>query len=198
MAPLLGIAAVALVAWLNPGEAPTDRVVLLPDEGGKVGKLLVKSAAGEQALATAYAGARIGEAGRIETRVEDAAEVGQRYGAVLAARPLKPVSFTVYFVSGGQELTPESAAAIADLKSELARRPVPEITVIGHTDRVGTLEANDGLSIKRAETVRTILLGQGMLAASIEATGRGEREPLVATDDEVAEARNRRVEIGVR
>lgn len=198
MTPLLGIAAIVLVAWVNAGDAPTDRVVLLPDEAGQVGRVLVKSATGEQALDTAYAGARIGESGRIETRIEDATEVGQRYGAVLSARPQKPVSFTVYFVSGGQELTPESAAAIAELKSELARRPAPELTVIGHTDRVGTLEANDGLSIKRAQAVRTILIGQGVPATSIEATGRGEREPLVATDDEVAEARNRRVEIGVR
>ena len=40
--------------------------------------------------------------------------------------------------------------------------------------------------------------GDGIKAASMEVAGRGEREPVVATADEVAEARNRRVEISIR
>ncbi len=198
MTPLLGFAAIALVAWLNQGEAPTDRVVLLPDESGKTGMVLVRSAGGEQTLATAYAGARIGAEGRIEARTEDAAEVRQRYAALLGAQPPKPAAYRVYFVSGTENPTPESAAAIAELKSELARRPAPEIMVVGHTDRVGTVEANDALSMKRADAVRQMLIGQGVPGTAIEAAGRGEREPLVATADEVAEARNRRVEINLR
>jgi outer membrane protein OmpA-like peptidoglycan-associated protein len=196
--PLLGVAAVALVAWLNQGEAPTDRVVLLPDEGGKAGKLVVKSAGSEETLATPYAGARIGAGGRIEARTEDADEVRRRYANVLAAQPPKPANYRVYFVSGGEDLTPESTTAIAELKAELARRPVPEIMVVGHTDRVGAVEANDALSIKRAEAVRQLLIGQGVRASAIETAGRGEREPLTPTADEVAEARNRRVEINLR
>ena len=198
MAPLLGVAAVALFAWLNQGEAPTDRVVLLPDENGKVGKVLVKSAAGEQTLATAYAGARVGAAGAIDARIEDATEIRQRYAAVFAARPPQAMSYTVYFVSGGNELTAESAQVLTELKAELARRPAPEIAVIGHTDSVGTLEANDALSLRRAATVHALLITQGVAESSIEVAGRGEREPLVSVGDEVAEPRNRRVEINLR
>jgi outer membrane protein OmpA-like peptidoglycan-associated protein len=70
--------------------------------------------------------------------------------------------------------------------------------VIGHTDRVGSVEHNDALSKKRAELVSGALTSAGIPAAQIEVAGRGEREPVVATADEVAEPRNRRVEISIR
>ena len=70
--------------------------------------------------------------------------------------------------------------------------------MIGHTDRVGTVPYNDALSLRRAERARDELVKAGVPADRIRVEGRGEREPLVATADEVAEPRNRRVEIDVR
>ena len=72
-----------------------------------------------------------------------------------------------------------------------------DITVIGHTDRVGNLETNDTLSHKRAQAVSELLQASGIEAA-MEVAGRGEREPLVPTADEIPEAANRRVEINLR
>ena len=57
---------------------------------------------------------------------------------------------------------------------------------------------DDGLSLRRAERVRNDLIGRGIPGDKIQVAGRGEREPLVPTEDEVAEPRNRRVEITVR
>jgi outer membrane protein OmpA-like peptidoglycan-associated protein len=85
-----------------------------------------------------------------------------------------------------------------ELKAFLATHPAPQITVIGHTDRMGTVEYNDALSRQRAETVRELLVEVGIQASSMDVAGRGEREPLVPTADEVPEERNRRVEINVR
>jgi OmpA-OmpF porin, OOP family len=82
--------------------------------------------------------------------------------------------------------------------AEVSRRKAAEITVIGHTDRVGTVEYNDALSLRRAERVRRDFVGRGIPDQSISVAGRGEREPIVSTADEVAEPRNRRVEINVR
>ena len=70
--------------------------------------------------------------------------------------------------------------------------------VIGHTDRVGSVDENDRLSKMRAEGLRDLLIESGVPASKMEAVGRGERDPLVATDDEVDEPKNRRVEINVR
>jgi len=72
------------------------------------------------------------------------------------------------------------------------------VELIGHTDTVGAKLANDLLSKQRAETMRKFLLDAGISMDRIEVSGRGEREPLVPTGNEVDEPRNRRVEINVR
>lgn len=180
-------------------DARRDRIVLLPGPDGKLGAVVVRSAAGEVRLDTAYAAAEVSKAGAIAQQRDDAASVARRFGAVQAAQAPRPVSFTVYFATGSaNELTAESQPVMAGLKAELARRPAPEITVIGHTDRVGSADDNDALSADRAQAVRDMLLAAGTQTFSLNATGRGEREPLVATEDGVAEPKNRRVEISVR
>ena len=212
MTTVLVFAAIALVAWFNqpappappPVPAPVvrkaapDRVVLLPDADGRTGAVIVRSASGEQRIDRPYASAEVGRDGAIALRDEDPAAVRARYRDVLEAQPMPPVSFVVNFRSGSNELTPESLPVLDRLRAEIARRPVPELVVIGHTDRVGRLEANDELSLRRAEAVKAMLVRSGIPAAQIETAGRGEREPLLPTADEVAEPLNRRVEINVR
>lgn len=185
---------------LHPAcDVQPDHIVLLPGPDGKLGVVVVRSTAGEVRLDTAYAAAEVSKSGAIAQQRDDVASVAQRFGAVQAAQPRRPVSFTVYFATGSAtELTPESQPVMADLKAELARRPAPEITVIGHTDRVGNADDNDALSAGRAQAVRDMLLASGTQTFSLNATGRGEREPLLATEDGVAEPKNRRVEISVR
>jgi len=87
---------------------------------------------------------------------------------------------------------------VAEMRSALAALPAAEVVVTGHTDRVGSVEANDRLSLARAEAVRDLLVAAGVARSAVTAVGRGEREPAVPTADEVAEARNRRVEIKIR
>ncbi len=190
---------IALLGYLVFQGPPQDRVTLLPDNTGTVGAVFVKTAKGEQLLNTAYASADVSTRGLLSTRLQEETAVRDRYKATLAALPAKPTSFTVYFVSGSDTaLTPDSLPVLDQLTLALASRPAPEIMVIGHTDRVGKLEDNDALSVRRANTVRDILAGVGMQGTTIEIAGRGEREPLVPTADEVAEEKNRRVEINLR
>ncbi len=82
--------------------------------------------------------------------------------------------------------------------AEIAKRPVPDVLVVGHTDTVGTNQVNDPLSQQRAEVIRAGLIRSGIAPENITAVGRGKRELLVPTADGVAEPRNRRVEIVVR
>ena len=95
-------------------------------------------------------------------------------------------------------MTPESEREVERVFAEIAARPYPEILVIGHTDAVGNAQFNDQLSRQRAQRVRDDLIKRGIAADRIEVSGRGKREPLVKTSSDVAEPRNRRVEIIVR
>jgi len=179
-------------------EKPREHVVLVPGADGKTGAVVIKSAGGEMVLDRPYAGAGISAGGAIAPSQADAEKVRERFGAALEAQPPRPVSFLVYFVTNSDELTPESRQSFDQIKAELAKRPVPDVIVIGHTDRVGAVEYNDKLSLVRARAVRDALVAAGIPAGHIQEAGRGEREPLVPTADEVAEPRNRRVEINVR
>ncbi len=204
MGPALVIAGViALVAYLNPAppplpKPPAEHVVLLPDPDGKAGAVVVTSNAGELLLDQPYAGAAIHSDGNISAVQEQPAEIQQRYASALTAQPARPVSFSVLFVSGKDEPTAEAKLLLDEIKTEIAQRPAPEITVIGHTDSQGSEADNDALSLKRAEAVRKELIDAGIVPDSISIAGRGAREPVVPTAGGVSEPRNRRVEINVR
>lgn len=175
----------------------SERVVLLPSADGRPSAVVVRDAGGETLLDRPYAATLRGP-GEIQGYQASPEDVEKRFAAALAARPLKAQSYLLYFREGSNELTAESQAAFAQMKAEILARSAPEIMVIGHTDRVGSVQANDALSQQRAAAVRTLLIEAGIPADKLEVAGRGEREPLVATADEVQEARNRRVEINVR
>lgn len=192
--------ALASCAAPPPSPAPTSTtlVVLVPDAGNRVGAVNMKSAQGEALIDSAYASATVtGNAAPVVGR-SSAAQVEQIFGETIKARPQPPVSYTLNFLEGRDEYTPESRQTIETVLRELAKRPAAEITVIGHTDRVGAVEYNDRLSLQRTERVRADFLKRGVPERSISVAGRGEREPLVATADEVPEPRNRRVEINIR
>ena len=182
----------------EPSRPKPARIVLLPDPSGQPGAVIVRTPSGEQVLNEAYAGLQASSEG-ITRSTETADSVAARYGDVLAAASPRPVTFVVRFETGSAtKLTVESAAVFARLNDALVSWPAPQLMVVGHTDRVGTDESNDALSLKRAQTVAKFLTDRGIAAARIESVGRGKREPLVPTADGVAEAANRRVEITLR
>jgi outer membrane protein OmpA-like peptidoglycan-associated protein len=175
-----------------------DRAVLLPDTQGVSGALSVKSTKGETMLNQPYQAVDVYKDGRTEKKILDAEAVQQQFGRALSAQPPRPVSYTLYFVIGKDELTPESKSTMDQIKADLRQRPFPEITVIGHTDRVGGAAYNDALSLKRAESMRQLLVQAGISSELIAVAGRGSREMVVQTEEGVSESRNRRVEISVR
>jgi outer membrane protein OmpA-like peptidoglycan-associated protein len=208
MRPVARVALVAALVVAGCAKAPAppvvkepsrdDLYVLLPDQTGKTGALSVTHEGQDHVLDTPHAATSIKDIGQVEKRTAHPDEVKQAFGAALAAQPPRPVSFTLYFLEGKDEFTPESNQVIQTLLAELARRPAPEVVVIGHTDRVGSVPYNDALSLRRAERARAELAKAGIPLERIQIAGRGEREPLVPTEDEVAEPRNRRVEISIR
>ncbi|HEX5477258.1 MAG TPA: OmpA family protein [Burkholderiales bacterium] len=191
---LLVAALAGLVVWLGPPKAD-DTVIVVPSADGHVGTVVVERNGGREVLHEAYAASRSDKSGLVHLSAQ---EVRQSFGPVLAALPDRPASFRLYFVSGTDELTEESRAKLHGVLQELRRRPVPDIVVVGHTDTVGELLANDQLSAQRAERVKQFLIDIGIAAERVKVAGRGERELLIPTADNVDEPRNRRVEISVR
>jgi outer membrane protein OmpA-like peptidoglycan-associated protein len=199
MASRAALAALALLLLVGCAKPMRDDLyVLMPDQEGKTGALSVESGGQQAVLDRPYASARVTEPGRVAAGAVTEQEARQAFGAALEAQPVRPASFILYFLEGRDELTPDSRQLLGRILDEIPRRPAPEIVVIGHTDRVGAVPYNDALSLRRAERVRDELVKVGIAADRIRVAGRGEREPLVPTADEVAEARNRRVEINVR
>lgn len=196
---LLLIAGVALAGCASvPPATPKEAVIILPGKNGHVGGVSVASKGKQHLLDAAWAGVEV-QGGEAQGRRFTQAEVHDQFAATLSALPPKPTSFTLYFLEGKDEFTPESREEIARILNELKNRPAPDIVVIGHTDTVGGEGANDRLSLQRAERVRELLVKPlGLTPDRIQAAGRGKRELLVPTAEGVSEVKNRRVEINVR
>ncbi len=191
-------AAIVLSALLVVACAtPKETVVLLPSPTGQDTAVTVTQGSRQLVLAQPYAGARLSR-DTAESYPSNAQEVQSRYGLALAAQPLPPAQFTLFFVEGKDEFTDESKKIVDGVFAEIAKRPIPDVIVIGHTDTVGNDAANDALSRQRAEVVRAAFAARGLAADNVVAIGRGKRELAVPTGDGVAEPRNRRVEILVR
>lgn len=191
---VLGLAVAALAGGCASRQGS---VVLLPERDGRATAVVVAQGERQLVLDKAYAGADLTTAGPA-ARTWTPQDVAGTFGGALAAQPAAPARFTLFFVEGKDEFTEESRRVIEGIFAEIARRPVPDVLVIGHTDTVGSETFNDALSRQRAEVVRAALLARGIAADKVVAIGRGKRELAVPTGDNVAEPRNRRVEIQVR
>jgi outer membrane protein OmpA-like peptidoglycan-associated protein len=192
------LAAVAALAALVGGCATqTGTVVLLPEKDGRSTAVTVTQGNQQVVLDKPYAAVHQTTSGP-RAYASNPQEVEAQFGAALAAQPSRPTSFTLYFVEGTDQFTDASKQVLAGVLADIAKHKVPDIVVIGHTDSVGSLATNDALALRRAQTVRNMLIAQGIPPVSIVAEGRGKRELLVPTGDGVSEPRNRRVEIIVR
>ena len=196
--PVLLIAAAVGLAILLGQASPQETVVLLPSADGHKGVLVVERKGERYVLDQPYATSRTEGADRMQVTVLSDEQVKQTFGSTIAALPARPASFLLHFVTGTDELTEDSKGELQKILDEIKQRPYPDILVIGHTDTVGDLEGNDRLSAQRAERMKGYLTGIGIREDRIRVAGRGEREPLVPTADNVDEPRNRRVEINVR
>jgi outer membrane protein OmpA-like peptidoglycan-associated protein len=186
-----------LASFLRAPEQAPELFAVLPARDGHVGAIVVRGPQGEQLINSAYGAVRV--TGKTQTpSILESSQVREMFGDTIDALPGSPTSFTLYFVEGKDELTVESQAQLEGVFNELKLRPLPDIVVIGHTDTVGALDFNDKLSRARAERMRELLVERGLPAERIQAAGRGKRELLIPTDDNVSEPRNRRVEINVR
>lgn len=185
---------------LTLGCAKGTSVILLEDPDGHVGKVTVSTPAGQATLDRAGTETTVtsSKGTPSEIRTVSQQEITERFDAALNAQPLPVTTFILYFTPGTSELTTESQPLPDAILAKVRERASGDVRINGHTDRVGSREVNTRLSLERAETVRDILIDKGMRPEIIQVFHHGEGNPLIPTADNVAEPRNRRVEVLVR
>jgi outer membrane protein OmpA-like peptidoglycan-associated protein len=164
------------------------RVALLNDEGGGSGAVVVMdpaTSAERGQLTKPNTQASLG-GGQVRPR-----PLTDNFDALLSAMPPPPKVFTLFFIEGTTQLTPESAPTLDELRHLVTA--ASDVQITGHTDTTGDAASNDKLSFDRAIQVRAALVAQGLPVANARVTGRGERELRVPTGDGVNEPGNRRV-----
>lgn len=114
---------------------------------------------------------------------------------------IKKKSTPVRYVFGTADFTPEGVEAAKDLAECLKSVKPAAITLIGHTDPVGSAESNYRLSLARAETLAAYLQTAGF-PGRIATVGKGEDEPFkpddaTAYDTETLNQLHRRVDVDV-
>jgi outer membrane protein OmpA-like peptidoglycan-associated protein len=199
------LAAVLGTGCASRGTAPTAQggrslIVLLPQSEGEPASLVtVSNAAGRIELREPFHSTEV--AGSVAPPPPAAlaeADVEREFGDLLATLPAAPQRYQLYFRLDSPELTDESRALVPMVLKAVADRPVPDVTVIGHTDTTGNSASNYRLGLARAGTVRDLLADVGLDPAMVEVQSHGETDLLVSTPDGTAEPRNRRVEITVK
>ena len=108
----------------------------------------------------------------------------------------KVAVYGIYFDTGKSVLKPESKGTLEEISKLLKANPNLKLYVVGHTDNVGTFDANMKLSMERAAAVVNALVSQySVNAISLRACGSGPISPVASNDTEEGKALNRRVEL---
>lgn len=108
-----------------------------------------------------------------------------------------PADFVVYFGFNQTNLTERAREVIDQVVSTFNSMGAGAVSIVGHTDTVGSLKYNQGLSERRADRVASALVERGIPAGVIATAGRSWTEPAVDTGANVREPLNRRAEIAL-
>jgi outer membrane protein OmpA-like peptidoglycan-associated protein len=94
-------------------------------------------------------------------------------------------------------IRPAAAENLRSLAASLTRYPNTELLAVGHTDATGSDAYNEDLSTRRANAALRYLSAQGVVASRMQASGRGEWEPLATNETEAGRQANRRIEVAI-
>lgn len=175
-------------------------IVLSPSEDGSVGALQIDNQQGsavldEEGKAIYIADENSAPSAPTAISITETEAVFQD---ALQVHPLMAESFLLYFQFNSKKLTEESQQRISEIHQAINARNSIDISIIGHTDRTGDDAYNQQLSLERAKAVYNILVADKIVGDDMTITYYGEGNPLIPTADNVAEPKNRRVEVMIR
>jgi OmpA-OmpF porin, OOP family len=111
------------------------------------------------------------------------------------AAPPPPKQFIIFFGFNKCNITAEADAVLSEAAAAAKSSGSASVRIVGHTDTVGSNDANQKLSECRANAAKTNLVGKGVAEGAISSSGKGESELTVQTGDGVKEPQNRRATI---
>jgi len=103
----------------------------------------------------------------------------------------------VNFETNSDRLLPGAEHVLADAAETLRMNRDLIVEVAGHTDSDGSAAYNEGLSERRAITVRDYLINRGVYKGNLTVRGYGEAAPVADNATREGKARNRRVELRI-
>ena len=192
-------ALIVLPLFLTCCSARRDTIILLPDASGKTGTLTVYTEGKEVSLDRSREAVTVwGGLPPCEPLVISEKKVESLVGPALTAHPPPPKQYLLYFDLDSFEINEESMVLFAEILKTINDNPPMHISVDGHSDTVGDHDYNFKLSCKRATMVANLLKEQGVDSAIIHTRCFGKQFPIVNTNDQVREQRNRRTEVTIR
>ena len=102
------------------------------------------------------------------------------------------------FATDSDRLRGDLVADLRVVAASLRDYPNSTVRVVGHTDSTGDAGYNQDLSLRRADTVASVLRSEGVSPARLRVSGQGEAQPVASNATATGRAQNRRVEIIIR
>jgi len=140
--------------------------------------------------------------GEVSPRVEERLPVAEttvfpriRERETVVVTPEKlELTRNIHFEFNRAKIRPESFPILNDVAEVLKENRQLNILIEGHTDAVGSVEYNQKLSERRADSVKAYLTSKGVAGSRLATKGRGKLAPIASNDTAVGRALNRRVE----
>ena len=175
-------------------------LIVLSDNGKKENAIIITTNKGSTkvdkvgGVVTLSSKDDIPKVNKIISKEEMRAEFNNLYSAI----PKKPIVYIVYFKSGSLELTEKSKDIFNRALETIKEHSPCAVDIIGHTDTVGLSKINMKISLNRANFIKSIIQKKRLNIVSLVAKGYGDKILLVKTKKNVAEERNRNVEIFIK
>ncbi len=120
--------------------------------------------------------------------------------SLMKLKAMMPKELTIYFEFNDAKFKadPQYENSIAEFKAWLDKYPGSKLSVVGHTDLVGTPEYNGELGLKRALVVGKYIEGLGISSDRMMIETAGETKPAAGYITEEQRAKNRRTELTIK
>jgi len=127
----------------------------------------------------------------------DGVPVAQQTEVVAPTATKVVLNADTFFDFDKDTLKPEGRQVLDQVAAQANSVNLETIIAVGHTDSIGSEQYNQGLSERRANSVKQYLVSQGIDANRVYTEGKGELQPVASNATREGRAQNRRVEIEI-